>query len=520
MKRTKRLNRKKEKTFKKRKKIIKRKKSKSLRKAKMNKSQKTDKKTEPEPELEPEPEPEPELEDTSTYVHLLNESLKKMGISDNNFTGEDNVLERSWRGSGSFLSEGIKQGLLLLENKNDSLDPDCNRVCLANALIVWQILEKVKSSDKLSANEELYLLCLYYLNRGSNQRYNKVLPLEYALSGIENKLEHAKKKYEEKVSNKVQAKKIKKARNYVEKLQNDKDKIEKKYTEHEPQWRNITALEAIGEDDSEGGDIFWWENIKTGDIKKMNKEWSPELWEGKDDKREKIDVCRPVDCQYLFEYWAKKSPQMKKSIEKLCNNIISIYKGLTFMLIKQFAEESIYQYQLESEPTISETEIRLDLDIFSLLDNIDFVLMPDEKLIHEFSEEYGDDINQAKWVYTNLKKKGYEHYTMDRTLVSELDEKSYLVGKLDSSRISDIEYYDDSASDLIELCLGDGAERLVSPMLTRIDLSEKKLSDGTEIFDINEHFTNNITNHWFIADKDFISDSVDLEISTYQAMYM
>ena len=60
---------------------------------------------------------------------------------------------------------------------------------MTNALIVWQILEKVKSSDKLSPNEELYLLCLYYLNRGSNQGDNKVLPLEYALLGIENKLD-------------------------------------------------------------------------------------------------------------------------------------------------------------------------------------------------------------------------------------------------------------------------------------------------------------------------------------------
>lgn len=511
MKMTKRLNRKKDKTKKDKKR---KKKSKTFRKAKMNKSQKT------------QPEPEPEPEEFTDYIHLLNESLKQMGVSDNNFTDEDNVLERSWRGSGSFLSEGIKQGLLLLENKNDRLDPDCNKVCLANALIVWQILEKVKSPDKLSPNEELYLLCLYYLNRGSNKGRNKVLPLEYALSGIENKLEHAIKNYEEKVAKNVQAKKIKKARNYAEKLQKQKDEIEKKYTEHEPQWRNITArgargdlMEASDEEGRDDEDTFWWHNIKTGEIRKQDKPWSPELWEGKDDKREQIDICRTVDCQYLFESWAQKTPQMKKSIEKLCNNIISIYKGLTFMLIKQFAEEEIYQYQIESEPTISETEIKLDLDIFSLLDNINFVLIPDEQLIHEFSEEY-DDITRAKWVYTNLKSTGYEHYTMDRTLVSELDDKSYLVGKLDSSRMAGIDYYDEKSSDIIDFCLGDGAGRLVIPMLTHIDLVKKKLSDGTEILDISEHFIDNITNHWFIADKDFISDSVDLEISIYQAMYM
>ena len=86
--------------------------------------------------------------------------------------------------------------------------------------------------------------------------------------------------------------------------------------------------------------------------------------------------------------------------------------------------------------------------------------------------------------------------------------------------MSDIEYYDESASDIIDLCCGDGAERLVIPTLLYIDLAKKKLSDGTEILDINEHFTDNITNHWFISDKDFISDSVNLEISIYEAMYM
>ena len=472
--------------------------------------------SEPEPELEPELEPEPE--NLSSYIGLLNLALNVMDVEDV-FTEEDYILERSWRDSGSFLEEGIKQGLLLLEKyNNDRLDPDCNKVCLTNVLIVWTILEKVKSSDKLSPNEELYLLCLYYLNRGSNQGDNKVLPLEYALSGISKKLEHAKKNYEEKVANKVQAKKIRKARNYAEKLQKDKDEIEKKYTEHDPQWRNITAREAVGDmmdsSDEEGGDegTFWWHNVKTGVIKSMHEPWSPELWESPEtDKRERIDVCRAVDCQYLFDSWVQKSPEMKKSIEKLCGNIVSIYKGLTFTLIKQFAEEEIYQYQLESDPTISETEIKLDLEIFNVLENVDFVLIPDEQLIEEFSEEY-EDMNQAYWVYTNLYKEGDGHYTMDRTLVSELEDKSYLVGKLNSSRMSDLEYYDESASDIIDLCLGDGTQRLVIPKLTHIDLTKKKLSDGTEIVDISENFTDNITNHWFIADKAFIGNEIWLSV--------
>ena len=511
MKRTKRLNRKKTRNNKKKgkvqKKVKDKKKSKTFRKAKMDKSQKTDKKKEPEPEV------------SSNYIHLLNESLKQMGISDNIFTDEDNILERSWRGSNSFLAEGIKQGILLLKKyNNDRLDPDCNKVCLANTLILWTILEKVKTSEKLSQNEELYLLCLYYLNRGSNKGNGKVLPLEYALLGIENKLEYAIKSYEEKVANKVQAKKIKKAKNYVEKLQKGKAEIEKKYKEHDPLWRNITRKWPWGddvnddesEDEREGESTFWWHNIKTGEIIKQDKPWSPELWEGKTDKRENIDICRPVDCQYLFEYWIKKSQQMKKSIEKLCNNIISVYKGLTFILIKQFAEEEIYQYQLDSDPTISETKIKLDLDIFSLLENVDFVLIPDQELIHEFSEEYKEDINHAKWVYTNLQKKEDDHYTIDRILVSELEEKSYLVGQLDSWRMAGIDHYDKKSSDIIELCCGDGAYRLVTPMLTHIALTKKKLTDGTEIFDISEHFIDNIAKHWFIADKDFISDNLDL----------
>ena len=109
------------------------------------------------------------------------------------------------------------------------------------------------------------------------------MPLKYALSGIEKKLEHAIKNYKEKVA-KGNALSIKKATKYVEKLQNDKGKIEKEYTEHEPQWRNITAREAVGvrvglsvRGRADPKDIFWWENLKTGEIKNHNKPWSPEL---------------------------------------------------------------------------------------------------------------------------------------------------------------------------------------------------------------------------------------------------
>ena len=73
---------------------------------------------------------------------------------------------------------------------------------------------------------------------------------------------------------------------------------------------------------------------------------------------------------------------------------------------------------------------------------------------------------------------------------------------------------------MIELCLGDGAERLVTPMLTHIDLTKKKLADGTEIVDISEHFIDNITNHWFICDKDYISETINFEVSIYEALYM
>ena len=125
-----------------------------------------------------------------SFLKILNQILAIIGI-ESLFEEEDNVLERSWRGSGSFLKEGIKQGLSLLKNyRNDRLDPDCNVVCLTNALILWTILEKEKLSEKLSPYEELYLLCLYYLNRGTNLGSNKVLPLEYALLGIENRIEH------------------------------------------------------------------------------------------------------------------------------------------------------------------------------------------------------------------------------------------------------------------------------------------------------------------------------------------
>ena len=472
-----------------------------------------------------------------SFLKILNQILAIMGI-ESLFEEEDNVLERSWRGSGSFLKEGIKQGLSLLKNyTNDRLDPDCNVVCLTNALILRTILEKEKLSEKLSPYEELYLLCLYYLNRGTNLGSNKVLPLEYALLGIENRIEHARKNYEEKVSKKAQAKKIKKAKGYLVKLEKAKAEIKQKYDSHEPQWRNISVAEMEqmkGTDNEElrgvsyhdfaaRHDRFWWLNNKTGVLKSEDKPWSPELWEGPDDKREQVDICRPVSCHYLFESWAKKSPAMRKSIEKLCMNIVSIYKGLTFTLIQQFAEEEIYQYQLESEPIIDETKITLDLKIFSLLENVEFVLIPDSRLIQDFTEEYSD-LDEAKWVYTNLQKDEYDQCTMDRTLISELEEKSYLVGLLNSSKIHllDLRASTGIPSDTLDIYVGDGTGQRPwdEPVLESITLYKKTLNDGKEIIDISENIENSITDHWFIADKDNISDRVELEVAIYGPLFV
>jgi hypothetical protein len=80
----------------------------------------------------------------------MNQALDVMGVSDNNFTYEDDILDRG-PPPRRFLRKIIEQGILLLKNyRNDRLDPDCNRVCLTNALILLTVLEKVKLSDELS----------------------------------------------------------------------------------------------------------------------------------------------------------------------------------------------------------------------------------------------------------------------------------------------------------------------------------------------------------------------------------
>ena len=77
-------------------------------------------------------------------------------------------------------------------------------------------------------------------------------------------------------------------------------------------------------------------------------------------------------------------------------------------------------------------------------------------------------------------------------------------------------------SDTIDIYVGDGTGQRPwdEPVLESITLNKKTLNDGKEIIDISENIENSITDHWFIADKDNISDRVELEVAIYGPLFV
>ena len=124
----------------------------------------------------------------STYTTLLNQAVQCMfqDESKNVFTEECDIL---W--TSGFIEKGAKKGFRLIQNDEYRLDPNCNVVCLSNAIIIYGIIDEGEY-HKLSHLQKLYLFFVDYLNRDGNDKVRQELPFEYAIRKIDKKLETAK----------------------------------------------------------------------------------------------------------------------------------------------------------------------------------------------------------------------------------------------------------------------------------------------------------------------------------------
>jgi hypothetical protein len=171
-----------------------------------------------------------------------------------------------------------------------------------------------------------------------------------------------------------------------------------------------------------------------------------------------------------------------------------------------------------------ESKILIDSKIHNLLQIIDFVLIPTNQLYNEFVDDYEDE-SDIEWVYTNLRKVD-SGYKMDRVLTSDLKNKLYLVGILDSKRmISTIESHESSeSSESSEYyseskIIDDFINNSIEPILTHVDIKIDKLADGSTIPNIYEYFKDNITNHWLYLEKNEISEIVNIYVITFIILY-
>jgi len=162
---------------------------------------------------------------TSPYKVLCNQAVQCMFQDETKevFTEECDILWKS-----GFIEKGAKRGFRLIQNNKYQLDPDCNVVCLSNAIIIYEIIGK-DGYHKLSHLQKLYLFFVDYLNRAGNDKMKEELPFKYAVRKIDKKLQTAKAYHKKKVDEKAKVRSIKTALKSINKIKIERAATQDRY---------------------------------------------------------------------------------------------------------------------------------------------------------------------------------------------------------------------------------------------------------------------------------------------------
>jgi hypothetical protein len=369
------------------------------------------------------------------------------------------------------------------------LDPHCNTVCLSNALLSWTILKL--DYHELSDLQKLYLFFLDYLNREGNDNRRAYLPFDYVIMKFDKKIATATQYLITKKEKKANAKSIKTAQKSIDKLKKELDDYKKRYidySEHISPW--VFEPSVKKESWTYDGETLDDDPHPTGH------------------PRESVDICDSTDCLFLNGEAKAENPELVKPIGKFCDNLILIFKGIIWLLMKEFSASKLHLYNTqvaEPEPEPEQeysAKITLDLSIHTLLQNVDCVLIPSSKI---FWARYTSDtsLRRVPWVYTNLHKVGSE-YMMDKMNVSDLTDKFYLTALLHwNEDIDEQTAFDDFIKN------GSNPESGY-PILRCIEIEENQLPDGTTVPQLQERIEGSITQHWYVAGKKDIRENVIL----------
>ena len=493
-------------------------------------------------------------EDSSKYIGLLNLALKHIyqGKIGDVFLSSDNVL---W--SSGFLEKGMRNGFELMKKGDTQLDPGCNIVCLSNALLSLTILQL--DYHELSDLQKLYLFFLDYLNREGNKNRSAYLPFDYAIKKIDKKIETASQYLKKKIDEKAKAKSIKTAQKSIDKLNAELDNYKRSYGRyygHVSPWVHETSVNDEYWTHEETGEVVWDDPAITSYLS------------GVVDPRELVDICGSTDCLFLNEEQFTKNPELVKPIEKFCDNLILIFKGIIWLLMKEFSDSDLHLYNTQvgggdnwcehddcldvtdpfttkeelekhmkevhgdsivepmtepvTEPTtepVTEPEpepeqeysdkITLDLSIHTLLQNVDCVLIPSYKIFWDHAN-YKDEPSLEwgdPWVYTNLHKVGSE-YKMDKMKVSDLKDKFYLTARLHWNEVSN------KQTGLLNDFIKKGPNpESIYPILRCIEIEENQLPNGKIVPQLQERIEGSITQHWYVAGQKEIYENVSIQMA-------
>ena len=408
-----------------------------------------------------------------TYTALLNQAVQCMFQDESKkvFTEEFDIL---W--TSGFIEKGAKKGFRLIQNDEYQLDPDCNVVCLSNAIIMYGIIDEGEY-HKLSHLQKLYLFFVDYLNREGNDKVKQELPFEYAVRKIDKKLETAKAYHKKKVDEKAKAKSIKTALKSINKIEIERKATKDRYDS----WHKELAKHAR----------FSSRPAPPRDLR--------------------VNVCGDIDCQFITENSpgfikiSQSGVDISKVIEIFCENIIYAFKGVIWLLMKEFSEGEIYMYSngVDPKPSSDSNQVQLNLPIHSLVENANSVMIPSSKIymdLDTYEEEDWTLEDDSSWVYTTMKQnRSNGEYTMNKVLVDDLrDDTMYLTANLNP-------YVDlEAINQFIE---GKGNQ----PVLEYLQRKFETLSNGLKVPQLREEISNSISQHWYVSPLRSINDNVQIQ---------
>ena len=89
-----------------------------------------------------------------------------------------------------------------------------------------------------------------------------------------------------------------------------------------------------------------------------------------------IDVCNNIDCKYLHEYHMEKGQKHSLSYSKLCDNITELFKGIVWLNMNLIFGKINNPLKV----TINSDKLNLNLNIRNVMNRVDIVFLPEEKM--------------------------------------------------------------------------------------------------------------------------------------------